>query len=67
MDNAPRLLVTGVMARRLRVPVAWLREEAEAGRIPHLKAGRTLLFEPETVERVLIARAKRGVLVEEAT
>jgi len=47
------------MARRLRVPVKWLRSEAEAGRIPHLKADRVLLFDPETVEQLLIERAKR--------
>jgi hypothetical protein len=47
------------MARRLRVPVRWLRDEAGAGRIPHLKAGKALLFDPETVERVLRERARR--------
>ena len=52
------------MARRLRVPVAWLRTEAETGRIPHLKAGKVLLFDPETVERILHERAQReGVAV----
>lgn len=47
------------MARRLRVTQAWLRDEAEAGRIPHLKAGDRLLFDPETVERVLLERARQ--------
>ena len=45
------------MARWLRVPVKWLREEAEAGRIPHVKAGRVLLFNPDAVESVLAERA----------
>lgn len=49
----------GPMARRLRVTAKWLREEAEAGRIPHLKAGPRLLFDPETVERVLLERARQ--------
>ena len=44
---------------RLRVPVKWLRAEAEAGRVPHLKAGKALLFDPEAVERVLLERAQR--------
>ena len=52
------LLQTGPMARRLRVPVRWLRSEAEAGRIPHIKAERVLLFDPEAVERVLLERAQ---------
>ena len=54
----PRLLLAGPMARRLRVPVRWLRAEAEAGRIPHVRAENVLLFDPGTVERVLIARAR---------
>ncbi len=54
----PKLLPVGAMARRLRVPVKWLRDEAEAGRLPHLKAGRSLLFDPETVERALVKRAQ---------
>jgi hypothetical protein len=56
----PRLLPVGPMARRLRVPVGWLRAEAEAGRVPCLRAGRVLLFEPETVEGVLVERARQG-------
>jgi hypothetical protein len=59
MLTQPKLLPVGATARRLRVPVKWLREEAEAGRVPHLKAGKALLFDPETVERVLLERAKR--------
>lgn len=47
------------MARLLRLQVAWLRAEAEAGRIPHLKAGNSLLFDAETVERVLLERARK--------
>jgi hypothetical protein len=41
----------------------WLRDEAEAGRIPHLKAGKALLFDPEAVERVLVERAGREGVV----
>ena len=60
MTHTPtRLLTAGAMARRLRVPVKWLRDEAEAGRIPHVKADTALLFDPETVERVLLERAQR--------
>jgi hypothetical protein len=47
------------MARRLRVPVKWLREEAAAGRVPHLRADKALLFDPDAVERVLLERAGR--------
>jgi hypothetical protein len=46
-----------LMARRAMVPLEWLRGEAEANRVPHLRAGRQFLFHPETVERVLVERA----------
>ena len=55
-----KLLRVGPMARRLRVPVKWLREEAEGGSIPHLKVGSVLLFDPEAVEQALLERA-RGI------
>ncbi len=45
--------------RRYRLSVAWLKAEAEAGRIPCLKAGRRLLFDANAVEAVLVQRAAR--------
>lgn len=53
-------LYLGAMARRLRVPTTWLRAEAEAGRIPHLRAGCALLFDPEVVERILFDRLRES-------
>ena len=61
MISQSKLLLIGPTARRFRVPVAWLRQEAEAGRVPHLKAGRVLLFDPEAVEAVLLDRAQRRI------
>ena len=55
-----KLLAVGPMARRLRVPVRWLRAEAELNRLPHVKAERQLLFDPEAVEQVLISRARQA-------
>lgn len=46
------------MARRVRLPAKWLRDEADAGRIPHLKAGRSYLFDPQAVERVIANRLR---------
>jgi len=60
MEINHALLPPGPMARRLRVTVAWLREEADAGRIPCLRAGKRYLFNPEAVEAVLVARAAKG-------
>jgi hypothetical protein len=47
------------MARLLGVSSRWLREEAEAGRLPHLAAGDTILFDADLIERILIERARK--------
>jgi len=61
MENEKtQLLNTGQMARRLRVPIKWLKAEAETGNIPHLKADNVLLFCPVVVEKLLIERASKG-------
>ena len=53
-----RLLSLGAMARRLGVTTKWLREQAEQGKLPHLKADDRYLFEPDTVCSLLIEQAK---------
>lgn len=58
MENKPSLIPLANMARRLRVPVKWLRAEALAGRIPCLDAAGRLLFNPEVVEAALASRAR---------
>ena len=63
LPREPSLLTVGQMARQLRVPVRWLRAEAEAERVPHLKAETVLLFEPGTVEQVLVERARQGLVI----
>jgi hypothetical protein len=45
-------------AVRLGVPAAWLRAEANAGRVPCLRAGRRLLVNPSAVERALLERTQ---------
>lgn len=60
MDTEPRqrkLVPLLTMARRLGVTQKWLRVEADAGRLPALKAGARLLFVPEAVEAELLKRA----------
>ena len=61
MFSESKLLAIGPTARRLRVTVRWLRAEAEAGRIPHLKADARLLFDVEAVEAALLKRARAPV------
>jgi len=58
------LLALPMMARRLRVSQHWLRSEADAGRIPHIRAGGTrYLFSPAAVEAILADRAAREGVV----
>jgi hypothetical protein len=51
------LLTLHQLATRLRLSREWLRGEALAGRLPCLRAGRKLLFNLSTVERILAERA----------
>lgn len=49
--NLPR------MAHRVGVTQGWLREQADAGAIPSLRAGNRLLFNPVAVMESLSAKA----------
>ena len=51
-------LPLNLAARCLRVPARWLRDEIEAGRIPALIAGRSVLVHVPTVTALLTERAK---------
>jgi hypothetical protein len=51
------LLILSRMARRVGVTQKWLRQEAEAGNIPCLKAGTRYLFNPVAVQEVLATKA----------
>lgn len=46
------------MARRLHIKKAWLKEQADKGVIPCLKAGDQYLFVPEKVRSILIEMAE---------
>jgi len=45
------------LSNRLNLPIVWLKAEAEEGRIPCLRVGRKLLFNPAAVEQALINMA----------
>jgi hypothetical protein len=53
------LLTLSRQARRLGVTQRWLREQADSGELPCLKADRRYLFNPVAVEEALAARAAR--------
>jgi hypothetical protein len=61
METTHALLALGPMARRLRVTSSWLRAEADAGRVPCLRADKRYLFAPLAVEDVLAARAAKEI------
>lgn len=60
MHNIPDLCGIVRLSIRLGISRAWLKAEADAGRIPSLKAGAKRLFNPAAVERVLALRAAEG-------
>jgi len=47
-------------AASLGVPIAWLKREAEAGRVPAVRAGRRLLIHLDDARATLAERAKAG-------
>lgn len=68
-DRTPLIvapLTARAMARVAGVPSAWLRREADAGRIPSLRAGGVYLFHRDAVLRVLADRAAQTTEVRHA-
>ena len=59
MNNDTSLVTLRDLARLLRVTTTWLRSEADAGRLPHVRAGSQRLFNAEVVRLVLADRAAR--------
>lgn len=53
------------LARSTRLPAAWLRREADEGRLPCIKAGRIRMFDPEAVKAALSIRQQSEVCREE--
>lgn len=45
------------MAAQLGVPSQWLREQAEAGNVPGLRAGNRWLFAPEAARAAVLSMA----------
>ena len=44
-----------------RLPAAWLKREADAGRLPCIRAGRMRMFDLAAVLAALAERQKKGV------
>lgn len=56
LPNDPVSLTTA--SRCLRIPATWLRAEVEAGRLPGLVCGRSVLVHLPTIAAILADRAK---------
>ena len=59
--TTPQLMPLAATARRFGVSANWLRREAEQGRLPHVRADRTMLFAVEVVHRILLERASEAL------
>lgn len=53
-------------ARELGIPVKWLRDQAEAGTIPGLRAGNRWLFIPEIATAAVRALAGDALLIDKS-
>jgi excisionase family DNA binding protein len=51
------------LANALFLPVDWIKSQAAAGNLPHLKVGRRYLFNPPAVEAALGRMAAGGTAV----
>ncbi len=58
-EGAPRLVDAAQAGELLGVPKTWVLGEARADRIPHVRLGRYVRFEPVELERWWAAR-RRG-------
>ncbi len=59
MDDSPVNLFQ--LSRTLKLPLSWLKAEADAGRLPCLRVGRGIrLFDLAAVRRSLAERAAKG-------
>ena len=55
--TCPEIITDSQLARILRVSVRWLRDEAEGGRLPCIRAERRFLFNRQAVVSALAERA----------
>jgi hypothetical protein len=45
-------------ARYFKVSTSWLRQQADEGKLPHVKAGDQYLFDLDIINDILLKRAK---------
>ena len=62
MYDAP-FITANELANALNLPVSWIKAEAQAGRLPCIRAGRRLMFDPALVRASLAERSRGGNLL----
>jgi len=60
-NGNPQLLSLPDLADALKLPESWLKAEADAGRIPHLRIDKRYRFNRDAVVAVLAQRAAQAV------
>ena len=61
LDAQPQYLNATRLARKTGLPISFIRQEAKAGRLPHLKTGRGVLFNPLSVAEELKRREREAL------
>lgn len=56
-----KLITLNQLSERTGLPVAWLRREADARRLPCIRAGRLRMFDLAAVLKALAERQEGGV------
>jgi excisionase family DNA binding protein len=59
-NDDTQLLSLPSLAQALNLPKAWIKTEADAGRIPHLKVGTRYRFNRDAVVSALAERAAQS-------
>ncbi len=55
-----KFITLGELSDRTGLPVAWLRREASAGRLPSVTIGRRRMFDLDAVVRAITANERKG-------
>ena len=55
-----KLISLGDLSDRTGLPMAWLKREADAGRLPCIRAGRWRMFDLDAVLKALCERREGG-------
>lgn len=63
MTTNALFIPAGELANLLGLPVGWLKLEAKAGRLPCIRAGRRLMFDPALVRAELLRRSRGGAIL----